>query len=70
LLQGKIFGSDDEVITVTEAYFETKGKSFYKEGIKSLEERWNVCLLWKSDYVDDYNQIFQKKHILLVNPGT
>ena len=28
-LQGKRFGSDEEVIAETEAYFESKDKSFY-----------------------------------------
>ena len=29
MLQGKIFGSNEEVIAETEAYFEAKDKSFY-----------------------------------------
>ena len=41
MLQGKRFDSNEEVIAVTEAYFEAKDKSFYKKGIKMLEKRWN-----------------------------
>ncbi len=33
MLQGKRFGSNEEVIAVTEAYLETKEKSFYNHGI-------------------------------------
>jgi len=33
MLQGKRFGSNEEVIAATEAYFEDKDKSFYKHGI-------------------------------------
>ena len=37
--QGKKFGSNDEVIAETEAYFESKNESFYKKGIEKLEKR-------------------------------
>ena len=40
-LQGKRFGTNEEVISETEAYFEAKDKSFYKKGIKLLAKRWN-----------------------------
>ena len=40
MIQGKRFGSNEEVIAETEAYFEAKDKSFYKHGIKKLEKRW------------------------------
>ena len=34
MLQGKRFGSNEEVISETETYFEAKDKSFYKNGIE------------------------------------
>ena len=34
VLPGKRFGSNEEVISETESYFEAKNKSFYKKGIK------------------------------------
>ena len=34
LLQGKRFGSNEEVILENKAYFETKDKSFHKKGIE------------------------------------
>ena len=37
MLQEKKFGSNEEVILETEAYFEVKNKSFYKKGIKLSE---------------------------------
>ena len=41
LLQGKVFGSNEEVISETETYFEAKDKLFYKKGIELLEKCWN-----------------------------
>ena len=35
---------DVEVISETEAYFESKDESFYKNGIEILEKRWNECI--------------------------
>ena len=53
MLQGKIFGSNEEVIAETEAYFEAKDKSFYKHGIEKLEKRWNDCIALVGDYIDE-----------------
>ena len=53
MLQGKKFGSNQEVIAETEAYFEAKDRSFYKHGIEKLEKRWNDCITLKVDYVDE-----------------
>jgi len=53
MLQGKRFGSNEEVIAETEVYFEAKDKSFYKKGIELLEKRWNQCITLEGDYVDE-----------------
>lgn len=53
MLQGKRFGSNEEVIAETEAYFEAKDNFFYKHGIEKLEKRWNDCITLKGDYVDE-----------------
>ena len=53
MLQGKRFGSNEEMISETEAYFEAKDKSFYKKGIKLLEKCWNQCITLEGDYVDE-----------------
>ena len=44
MLQGKRFGSNDEVILEIEAYFKAKDKLFYTKGIKLLEKCWNQCI--------------------------
>ena len=44
MLQEKRFGSNEEVILDTEAYFKAKDKSFYKKGIELLEKHWNQCI--------------------------
>ena len=36
MLAGKKFWADEEVIEETEAYFEAKDKSYYKNGIEKL----------------------------------
>ena len=53
MLQGKRFGSNEEVISETEAYFEAKDKPFYKKGIRFLEKRWNQCITLEGDFVDE-----------------
>ena len=53
MLQGKRFGSNEEVIAETEAYFEAEDKSFYKHGIEKLEKRWNDCIALEGDYIDE-----------------
>ena len=53
MLQRKRFGSNEEVIAKTEAYFESKDESFYKKGIEKLEEHWNECITLEGNYVDE-----------------
>ena len=53
MLQGKRFGSNEELISETEVYFEAKDKSFYKKGFELLEKHWNQCITLEGDYVDE-----------------
>ena len=53
MLQGKRFGSHEEVIWETEVYFETKDKSFYKKGIELLEKHCYQCITLERDYIDE-----------------
>ena len=69
ILQKKRFGSNKEVISETEAYFEAKDKSFYKKGIESLEKCCNQCITLEGDRVDEWSQILPK-FVLLVKPRT
>ncbi|KAF8785127.1 Histone-lysine N-methyltransferase SETMAR like protein [Argiope bruennichi] len=50
--QEKKFGSNEKMIAETEAYSESKDKSFYMKDIEKLEERWNECITLEGDYVD------------------
>ncbi len=50
---GKTFGSNEEVISETEAYFEAKDKSFYKKGIELLEKHGNQSITLEGDYVNE-----------------
>ena len=53
MLQGKRFGSNEEVISKTEAYFQTKYKSSNKTSIGLLEKRWNQCITLERDNVNE-----------------
>ena len=53
ILQGKRFGSNNEVISETEAYFEVKDKSFHKKSIELLEKHWNQFITLERDYFDE-----------------
>ena len=53
MLQGKKFGSNEEVVAETEAYFENKDEAFYKKGIDKLEKRWNECITLEGKYFDE-----------------
>ena len=64
---GKRFGSNEEVISENEAYFEAKDKFFFTNGMKLLEKHWNQCIAREGDYVDEF---CLKVVILLVRSGT
>ena len=49
ILQRKRFGSNEEVILETAAYFEAKDKSLYQKGIELLEKHWNQCITLVED---------------------
>jgi len=51
-LGGKRFSSNEEAINETNAYFEELDKSYYSNGVKKLEHRWNKCIELKGDYVE------------------
>lgn len=43
MLLRKRLGSNEEVVSETELYFEIKNKSFYKKCIELLVKGWNQC---------------------------
>ena len=53
MFQGKILGSNVEVISETDAYFEVKDKSFNKNGTELLEKRSNQYITLEGDYFDE-----------------
>jgi len=52
-LQGKRFISNEEVIAETEAYFENLDVSYYRKGIKMLENRYTKCITLEGNYVEE-----------------
>jgi [histone H3]-lysine36 N-dimethyltransferase SETMAR len=44
MLAGKKFFTNQEVIAEIEAYFEAMSKSYYKNGIEKLYDRYNHCI--------------------------
>ena len=69
ILQGKRFGSNEEVISETEAYFAAEDKSFNKKAIKLLEKHWNQCITLKKTTLM-YKEFCLKAVVLLVRPRT
>ena len=51
-LSGQRFSSNSEIINATNAYFEEFEKSYFLEGLKKLEHRWEKCIVMKGDYVE------------------
>ena len=52
MLAGKKFCADEEVIEEIEAYFEAKDKSYYKNGIEKLYDRYNRCIAREGNYIE------------------
>ncbi|KAF7283698.1 hypothetical protein GWI33_023194 [Rhynchophorus ferrugineus] len=52
MLAGKKFSSNEEVIDETEAYFDAKKTSYYKNGIQKLEGLYNQCITFEGNYVE------------------
>ena len=67
MLQEKKFGSNEEVILATKAYFQAKEKSFYKKSIELLEKHWNLCITLEGDYVNKVK--FCLKVVVLLGLG-
>ena len=57
MLQGKRFGSNEEVIAETETYFECKDESFYQKDIEKLREHWNECITFERNYANELSRI-------------
>lgn len=52
MLAGKKFRTNEEVIAEVEAYFEVKDKSYYRNGIEKLFDRYNRCIALEGDYIE------------------
>lgn len=44
--------SNEEVIAATKAYFAEFPKSYFCEGLKKLEHRWEKCIALQGYYVE------------------
>lgn len=51
-LSGKKFQTDDEVKSAVNEFFDCMDKSFFFNGIKSLQHRWTKCVELRGDYVE------------------
>ncbi|XP_032691619.1 uncharacterized protein LOC116854125 [Odontomachus brunneus] len=52
MLTGKKFSTNEEIIAESEAYFEAKEKSYYKNDIEKLHDRYNRCIALEGNYVE------------------
>lgn len=44
--------SNEEVFTQTEGFLHAKNKSYYKNGNKKLEHRYNQCITLEGNYAE------------------
>jgi hypothetical protein len=51
-LAGRKFGSNEEVIAATEAFFAELDEGTYREGITVLQHRWTKCINLRGDYIE------------------
>ncbi|XP_040576711.1 uncharacterized protein [Lepeophtheirus salmonis] len=52
ILTGKKFSSNEDVIAKTEDYFEAMDKSYNRNGIEKLEDRYNQCITLEGNYAE------------------
>ncbi|GFX91346.1 uncharacterized protein TNCV_3688101 [Trichonephila clavipes] len=52
MLAGQKFCADEEVIAETETYFKAEDKSYYKNGIEKLYDRYNRCIALEGNYIE------------------
>jgi hypothetical protein len=52
MLAGNKFSTNEEVIAETVAYFEGLSKSYYKNGIEKLYDRYNRCITLEGNYIE------------------
>jgi [histone H3]-lysine36 N-dimethyltransferase SETMAR len=50
MLAGNKFSKNEEEIAESEAYFEVMSKSYYKNGIEKLYDRYNSCIVHEGIY--------------------
>ena len=70
MLQGKRFGSNEEVIAGFEAHFESKDESFYKKGIEKFESVGMNVLRLKENMFMNKVEFLEKTVFFLVRPET
>ena len=51
-LRGRRFNTDNDVITVTEDYFSSKNRRFYRDGIRKVKNRWEKCVTLAGSYIE------------------
>jgi hypothetical protein len=47
-----VFPSNQAAIEAVERYFADLTENHYRDGIMTLEHRWNKCISLKGDYVE------------------
>jgi [histone H3]-lysine36 N-dimethyltransferase SETMAR len=52
MLTGKKVSTNQEVITETDTYFEAMSKSYNKNGIEKLYDRYNRCIALERNYIE------------------
>ena len=54
-LRGRAFEDDEDVTMAVNEWIEERDENFFLEGVKTLEQRWKMCVALRGNYV--------KKHL-------
>jgi len=65
LLHGQSFGCDEEVIHMINDLFELQDKQFFVDGVNSLTNRWEKCVVLEGDYIEKLKSEYDHSHLRL-----
>ena len=51
-LRGRAFKEDEDVTVAVNEWIEERDQNFFLETIKTLEERWETCVVLQGNYVE------------------
>ena len=53
-LRGRAFEDDEDVTVAVNEWIEERDENFFLEGVKTLEQRWEMCVALRGNYVEKH----------------